>query len=164
MKKIIFVLLVMACIASANAQLKVKAKCDEFYIDILSGTVNDVRPDYTMGQIKTKLPCFSSSDEEGSATAKCGATVFYKERDVYFYTDRDYIEIGEKFKGRMSVPLMGMLRKGTVKYFGQPKLKDDGWDAFQTQYGLAVLHYNKLGKVSLIQLTTKNTGNLQLCE
>jgi hypothetical protein len=164
MKKTFLFILIMICITSAQAQLKVKAKCDEFYVDVLGGTVNDVRPDYTMGQIKTKLPCFSSSDEEGNTTAKCGATVFYKDRDVYFYTDRDYIEIGEKFKGRMSVSLIGMLRKAVVKYFGQPKLKDDGWDAFQTQYGLAVLHYNKLGKVSLIQLTTKNTGNLQLCE
>ena len=164
MKKIISLFFVLFCIVSAHAQLKVKAKCDDFYIDILGGTVNNTRPDYTMGQIKTKMPCFTSSDEEGSTTAKCGGTVFYKDRDVYFYTDRDYIEIGEKFKGRMSVPLMGMLRKGAFKYFGQPMLKDDTWDAFQTAYGLAVLHYNKAGKVNLIQLTTKNTGNLQLCE
>ncbi|MCW3117913.1 MAG: hypothetical protein JWM28_1995, partial [Chitinophagaceae bacterium] len=164
MKKTISLVLVIFCVASAQSQLKVKAKCDEFYIDILGGTVNEARPDYTMGQIKTKMPCFTSSDEEGNATAKCGATIFYKDRDVYFYTDRDYIEIGEKFKGRMSVPLIGMLRKAVVKYFGQPKLKDDGWDAFQTSYGLAVLHYNKMGKVFLIQLTTKNTATLQLCE
>ena len=163
MKRLILLAILLFGILSVQAQLKVKAKCDEFYIDVLSGTVNDARPDYTPGQIKTKMPCFSSSDDEGS-TSKCGASVFYKDRDVYFYTDRDYIEIGEKFKGRMSVALIGMLRKAVVKYFGQPMLKDDSWDAFQTSYGLAVLHYNKLGKVNLIQLTTKNSANLQLCE
>ena len=164
MKKIISLLPVLFCVITAQSQLKVKAKCDEFYVDVLGGTINDVRPDYTMGQIKTKLPCFTSSDEEGSATAKCGGTIFYKDRDVYFYTDRDYIEIGEKFKGRMSVPLPGMLRKAVIKYFGQPMLKDDTWEAFQTAYGMAVMHYNKLGKVYLIQLTTKTAANLQLCE
>ena len=164
MKKIIFLLLMLSCIVSAQGQLKVKAKCNEFYVDVLGGTVNDARPDYTMGQIKTKLPCFTSSDEEGSTTAKCGGTVFYKDRDVYFYTDKDYIEIGEKFKGRMSAPLMGMVRKAASKFFGQPMLKDETWDAFQTAYGLAVLHYNKLGKVYLIQLTTKTAATLQLCE
>jgi len=164
MKKIIYFILILFSLTSAQAQLKVKAKCDEFYIDILGGTVNDARPDYTMGQIKTKLPCFSSSEDEGSTTAKCGGTIFYKDRDVYFYTDRDYIEIGEKFKGRMSVQLLGIPRKAVIKYFGQPMMKDESWDAFQTQYGLAILHYNKLGKVSLIQLTTKTTSNLQLCE
>ncbi|MES1217553.1 MAG: hypothetical protein ABUT20_18735 [Bacteroidota bacterium] len=161
MKKTILFLLVMGCIVSANAQLKVKAKCDEFYIDILGGTVNDVRPDYTTDQVKTKLPCFTSED---SSKAKCGIAIYYKDRDVSFYTDRDYIEIGEKFKGRMSVALIGQLRKAVIKYFGQPMLKDDAWDAFQTQYGLAVVHYNKLGKVYLIQMTTKSKDTLQLCE
>jgi len=164
MKKILLLAFISSGMLTTQAQLTVKAKCNEFYIDVLGGTVNDARPDYTMGQIKTKLPCFTSIDEEGSTTSKCGGVIFYKDRDVSFYTDKDYIEIGEKFKGRMSAPLMGMVRKAVTKYFGQPMLKDESWDAFQTAYGLAVLHYNKLGKVYLIQLTTKTSATLQLCE
>ena len=164
MKKLILFLLLVNFMVVIHAQLKVKAKCNDFYIDILGGTVNDIRPDYTMGQIKEKLPCFTSSDSESVASSKCGGTVFYKDRDVYFYTERDYIEIGEKFKGRMSMPLFTTLRAGVFKYLGRPLLKDDTWEAFETAYGLAVLHYNKAGKVSLIQLTTKGTQTLKLCE
>ncbi len=164
MKKLILFLLLLNFTAAIQAQLKVKPKCDDFYVDILGGTVNNMRPDYTMGQIKEKMPCFTSSDAEGVSTSKCGATIFYKDRDVYFYTDRDYVEIHDKFKGRLSMPLFTTLRNGVFKYLGRPLLKDDTWDAFETAYGLVILHYNKAGKVSMIQLTTKNTETLKLCE
>ena len=164
MKKMIFFFACMVCMLCVSAQLKVKAKCNEFYVDVLDGTVNDVRPDYTMGQVKDKLPCFSSSDAEGDATAKCGGTVFYKDRDVYFYTDRDYIEIREKFKGKLSMPLLGATRKMTVKLLGQPLLKDDTWDAFRSAYGIIMLVYNSAGKVSIVRLSTKTADTIKLCE
>ncbi|MGC4036978.1 MAG: hypothetical protein QM764_13555 [Chitinophagaceae bacterium] len=164
MKKLIIILIMMNSAFAVQAQLKVKPKCDDFNVDILSGTVNTMRPDYTYGMIKEKLPCFTSTDAEGTAGTKCGATIFFKDRDVYFYTDRDYIEIGEKFKGKMSMPLFATMRKGVFKYLGRPMIKDDNWDAFETSYGLVILHYNKAGKVSLIQMTTKSSQTLQLCE
>ena len=164
MKNIVFLFFV-ACFSSvAMAQLTVKPKCGTFVVDIINGKVNNIKPDFPIPEIKEKLPCFTSSDSESVASSKCGGTVFYKDRDVYFYTERDYIEIGEKFKGRMSMPLFTTLRAGVFKYLGRPLLKDDTWEAFETAYGLAVLHYNKAGKVSLIQLTTKGTQTLKLCE
>jgi len=164
MKTIICFLIALSCIIGANAQLKVKPKCDEFYVDILGGTVNTMRPDYTNGQIKEKMPCYTSTVEEGTAGAKCGATISYKDKDVYFFTDRDYIAIKEKFKGKMSMPLFATMRKGMFKYLGRPALKDDAWEAFQTAYGVVVLYYSKAGKVNKIQMTTKSTATLQLCE
>ena len=164
MKKLILLLVLMNAAIVMQAQLKVKPKCDDFFVDILSGTVNTMRPDYTYGMIKEKMPCFTSTEAEGAAGAKCGATIFYKDRDVYFYTDKDYIEIGEKFKGKMSMPLFSTLRKGVFKYLGRPQLKDDTWEAFQTAYGIVILYYNKAGKVFKIQMSTKNTQTLQLCE
>lgn len=164
MKSTFLLIMAATCIMHANAQLKVKAKCDEFYVDILGGTVNTMRPDYTYGQIKEKMPCFSGTVEEGTAGAKCGATISYADRDVYFFTDRDYIEIKEKFKGKMSMPLFTTMRKGIFKYLGRPALKDDTWEAFQTAYGNIVVYYNKAGKVNKIQMTTKPTSTLQLCE
>src|SRR6202008_2245333 len=142
--------LFMNCIVFVHAQLKPKPKCDDFKVDILDGTVNGMRPDYTMGQIKEKLPCFTSSDPEG--TAKCGGTIFFKDRDVYFYTERDYVEIKDKFKGRLSMPLFTTTRKGLFKYFGNPVMKDTDWDAFTTAYGIAVIYFNKAGKVNRILL------------
>ena len=145
-----------------HAQLKVKPKCDEFNVDILGGTVNTMRPDYTMGMIKEKMPCFTSGDAEGSSG--CGGTIFFKDRDVYFYTDRDYIEIKNKYKGKMSMPLFTTLRKGVFKYLGRPMMKDDNWEAFETAYGLVILYYNKAGKVEMLRMTTKNAQTLKLCE
>ena len=158
MKRISLFVFFVTTFFALNAQLKVKAKCDAFAVDILKGKVNDVPPDFTPGQIKNKLPCFSSED------TKCGGIINYQDRDVRFYTDRDYVEIGPAFKGKLSLPLMGAKRGTFFKWFGNPKLKDDGWDAFQTQYGCLVLYYNAASKVRLIRFSTKGTEGLNLCE
>jgi hypothetical protein len=153
----------MTTVAAVHAQLKTTPVCNTFIVDILDGKVNDVHPDFTNGQIKEKFPCFTSEEPE-TASSKCGGGVFYKDRDVYFYTGRDYIEIREKFKGKMTIPLMGASRNGLFKWVGNPKIKDLNWDAFQTQYGTLVLHYNKASKVNLIQFSKKSTDALSLCE
>ena len=164
MKKMLSSILFVSLLQYCQAQLTPTAKCDEFYIDILDGRVNGLRPDFTMGQIKTKLPCFTSSDPEGSSSSKCGGTVFFADKGVYFYTDRDYIEIKEGYKGKISLPVLGADRKSLFKWLGNPSLKDDTWDAFETKYGNLVLHYNKLNKVNLVQMTTRSTSTLNLCQ
>lgn len=148
----------------AAAQLKTTTKCPTFDIDILDGIVNgNILPTSTVGQIKLNLPCFTSFEEEGTS-AKCGAGVFYKDKDIYFYTTRDYIEIGPAFKGKLSIPLMGAPQNGLFKWLGAPQIKEAGWDAFQTAYGILILYYNKAAKVNKIQFSTKQAGNIQLCE
>jgi len=158
-------LIFIACIFSlfVSGQLKVKAKCATFSVDILNGNVNNIKPDFPIPEIKERLPCFTSAEDEGS-TSKCGGGVFYKDQDIYFYTQRDYIEIGEKFKGHLSVPLLGASRNSLFKWLGNPKMKDDTWDAFEMSYGTLVLHYNAAGKVKLIQFSTRGTDALSLCE
>jgi hypothetical protein len=162
MKKAFFLLLLAPGIMLCEAQLIPKKKCDAFYVDVLDGKINGVRPDYTMGLIKEKLPCFTSTAEV--AASKCGGTVFYQDRGVYFYTDRNYVEIKPNFKGKLSIPLLGASRGSLYKWLGHPILKDNTWDAFQTAYGILVLHYNRASKVALIQLSTESTGTLKLCE
>lgn len=163
MKKVFFILLLFGSLFTAQSQLVAKPKCGVFEVDILDGKVNGLKPNARFDDIKAKLPCLTASEAEGT-TAKCGASIFYKDRDIYFYTDRDYIEIREKFQGKLSLPLMGASRNGLFKMLGNPKLKDENWDAFEMAYGLMVLHYNKAGKVNLIQMTTKSTETLSLCE
>lgn len=154
----------MLCFAySAAAQLKTRSYCSTFTVDILDGHVNGVHADFHPDKIKEKLPCFTSAENEGSASA-CGGGVFYKDRDIYFYTQRDYIEIREKFKGKLSLPLMGAKRGSLYKMLGHPKIKDPGWEAYQTQYGCIVLYFNKAGIVKKIQFSTKGTEALQLCQ
>jgi hypothetical protein len=163
MKKALVCCFFFGLLVSVKAQLVAKPKCETFEVDILDGKVSGLKPNARYDDIKAKLPCFTAAEPEGS-TAKCGASIFYKDRDIYFYTDRDYIEIKEKFKGKLSIPLLGAPRNGLFKWLGNPKLKDENWDAFQTAYGLLVLHYNKANKVNLIQFTTKGPDALSLCE
>jgi hypothetical protein len=159
MKNVSLLLLFTTMFLVLNAQLKVKPRCDVFVVDVLAGKVNDVHPDFTPAQIKTKLPCFT-----GEEPSKCGGVISFKDRDVKIYTDRDYVEIGPAFKGKLSLPLMGAKRGTFFKWLGNPKLKDDTWDAFQTQYGCMVLYYNTASRVRMIRFSTNNTDALNLCE
>lgn len=148
---------------SLRAQLKTTAVCPPFNVDILDGRVNDLRSTSTVGQIKAAFPCFTSAEEE-SATAKCGGGVFYKDKDIYFYTARDYVEIGPNFKGKLSIPLMGAARGGLFKWLGNPKIKDVTWDAFETQYGILIVYYSKANKVNKIQFSVMGTESIKLCQ
>ena len=164
MKTIIAFLCSLLLCMVTSAQLKTTSKCPGFDVDILDGIINsNILPTSTVGQIKLNLPCFTSFEEEGTS-AKCGAGVFYKDKDVYFYTTRDYIEIGPAFKGTLSIPLMGAPRNGLFKWLGPPQIKDVIWDAFQTAYGILILYYNSSAKVNKIQFSTESTNNIHLCE
>ena len=164
MKTIIVFLSSLILCAVASAQLKTTPKCPPVDIDILDGIVNKtLLPNSTVGQIKLNLPCFTSFEEEGTS-AKCGAGVFYKDKDIYFYTTRDYIEIGPAFKGNLSLPIMGASRNSLFKFFGSPQIKDVKWDAFKTAYGILILYYNSASKVNKIQFSSKSAGNIELCQ
>ncbi len=147
-----------------SAQLKTTVVCPVLNVNILDGKINDVLlPTSGTEFIKKQLPCFTSAEAE-SSTAKCGGGVYYKDRDVYFYTGRDYVEIGPKFKGKLSVPLMNASRNGLFKWLGNPKIKDVNWDAYTTAYGTLILYFNKQSKVNKIQFSTLSTESLNLCE
>ncbi|HXR83455.1 MAG TPA: hypothetical protein VN722_04040 [Hanamia sp.] len=147
-----------------TAQLKTTIKCPQFEVNILKGYVNDqILPTSTNGEITRIFPCATQVEEAGT-TSKCGAAVYYKDKDISFYTDRDYIEIGPNFKGKLSLPLMKAPRNGLFKWLGSPQVKEATWDAFQTQYGLLILYYNKANRVDKIQFSTQNAGNIRLCQ
>jgi hypothetical protein len=161
MKSLTLLLLSILLFISTSAQLKTTPVCPAFVVDILDGRVNGVEPDFSPGRIKQALPCFTSEVPE---SATCGGGIFYKDKDLYFYTGRGYIEIKEKFKGKLSIPLMGAPRTGLFKWLGNPKIKDVQWDAFQTQYGILVLYYNKANKVNRIIFSKKTSETLTICE
>lgn len=163
MKKITLLISCLFILAGLQAQLKTTKLCPAFTVDILDGKVNELKVTDNNTQIKDKLPCFTSEETESSA-AKCGGGVFYKDRDIYFYTGKDYVEIGPKFKGKLSLPLMGASRSSLFKWLGHPKIKDVSWDAFTTQYGILILYYTKANKVNKIQFSTKSTDTINLCE
>ena len=161
MKKIILAIVCLALTSMSIAQLRAKVVCPPFDVDILEGKVNGMKANITIGEIKGKFPCFTSTTSD---SAKCGEGVYYKDKGISFFTGRDYVEITDKFKGKISLPLIGASRGSLFKWLGHPKIKDDTWDAFQTAYGTLVLHYNKANKVRLMQFSTNNTNTLSLCE
>jgi len=163
MKSFFFTPLLAVIFSSTSAQLKITPVCGTFVVDILDGKVNDVRPDFTIGQIKEKLPCFTSEEPE-NASSKCGGGVFYKDKGVNFFTGRDYVEIKENFKGKLTIPLMGAARNSLFKWLGNTKIKDVVWDAFETRYGILVLYYNKANKVNRIIFSKKSSDTLSICE
>jgi hypothetical protein len=166
MKKILFIILTMSLASGVTAQLKARVKCPDLYVDILNGTLNGIKPNQTQSEIKDAFPCFTSAEDE-SATAKCGGGIFFKDKDLFFYTKRNYVEIGPKFIGKTSFPLLGTKRGSLFARLGNPKIKDDLWDAYETQYGTLVLHYDvagAAGKVKFFQFSTLGTDQLNLCE
>lgn len=162
MKKHILSFVFVFCFVTARSQLKTSNSCANFSVDILNGKVNDLYASSGNGEVKGKFPCFTSTEDE-VGSSKCGGSVFYKDKDIYFYTGRDYIEIREKFKGKLSIPLMGAPRTSLFKWLGHPKIKDINWDAFQMAYGTLVLYY-KGAKVNKIQFSIRNSDGLTLCE
>ena len=161
--KMSFLLCGLLYSSMASAQLKTTPVCPDFVIDILDGRIGELDPRSTIGQVKEKFPCFSSFENE-SADSRCGGGVFYKSRDIYFYTARNYIEIGPSFKGKLTIPLMGASRNGLFKWLGHPMIKDVNWDAFQTSYGILLLYYDKANKINKIRFSTESAGTIQLCE
>lgn len=164
MKKLLFLLVFSTSISVTYAQLKGKVDCPEIVVDILTGRVNGIKPDVPYVEMKQQLSCYTFTSVPESDSAKCGGGLFFKDKDIYFYTRRDYIEIGEKFNGKLSVPLMGATRASMFGKFGNPKVKDRNWDAFQTQYGTLVVYYNSANKVNKLQFSTLSTEMLSLCE
>lgn len=148
---------------SALAQLKTTPICPDFVVDILDGRIGELDPRSTIGQVKEKFPCFTSTEDE-SVSSRCGGNVFYKNKDIYFYTARNYIEIGPAFKGKLSIPLMDATRNNLFKWLGHPIIKDVSWDAFGTSYGILLLYYDKTNKISRIRFSTESANTIQLCE
>lgn len=163
MKNFLLILFSVFFFTLASAQLKTEVKCPDINVDILYGYVNQsITPTANVDQIKSKLPCFSGFETD--IRSKCGSTVSYKNQDIYFFVSRNYIEIGPHFKGKLSVPLMGASRGNLFKTLGDPQIKQAAWDAFKTAYGILILYYDQDNKINKIQLSTKSTSTIQLCE
>lgn len=157
-------LLLAALISSLllQAQLKTTAICPPFDVDVLEGTVNQLFTYSTLADVEKKFPCFTSSTPETNGST-CGG-VFFKDKGISFFTERNYIEIGEHFKGKISIPLIGAGRNSLFNVLGNPSLKDVTWDAYQTKYGILIVYFNKASKINKIQMSNRNAGTLKLCE
>jgi hypothetical protein len=162
MKLIILMLASFASFFSVKAQLKTTAVCPPFSVDVLEGTVNDLFAYSTIADVQKKFACFTTATPETNGST-CGG-VFFNDKDIYFYTERDYIEVGEHYKGNISLPILGASRTGLFNWLGYPTIKDTNWDAYQTKYGLLILYFNKAGKINKLQISNRNAQTIKLCE
>jgi len=158
--KIILFFLASVTSLQLNAQLKTTPVCPPLVVDVLGGHINKLYPRSTLGEIQKALPCETEIVQADSA--KC-AGIFYKDKDLYFYPERNYFEIRENFKGKLSLA-MGTGRSSLFQVLGNPKIKDVSWDAFQTVYGTLVLYYDGAGKINKMQISSKSTETLKLCD
>lgn len=163
MKCISLILVALVCSLTMNAQLKAAAVCPTIAIDVLEGTINNkLYCTSTSGEVQKLFPCFTQVIEETNGST-CGA-VIYKDKDIVFYTERDYVEIGSNFKGTLEPALMGVNRNLLFKLLGNPRLKDTTWEAYQTKYGVMILYFDANSKINKIQISSKSTDSIKLCE
>jgi hypothetical protein len=148
--------------AVLQAQLKTTAVCPPFDVDVLEGTVNRLFTYSTLADVEKQFPCFTSATPETNGST-CGG-VFFKDKDISFFTERNYIEIGEHYKGKLSIPLIGAARTSLFKVLGNPSVKDVTWDAYQTKYGILIVYFDKASKINKIQMSNRNAATLKLCE
>lgn len=162
MKYILSLLLLAVAGFNAEAQLKVKPDCGVVTVDVYKGWINEAKPNADPEQIKVKLPCFTSFEKEGNQST-CGGGVYYDDKGVRFYVQRDYVVITDKFKGKFTAPVMGVKKSSMFTRFGNPKMKDANWEAYQMAYGIMIVYYNAGGVVNKIIISTKSTDDIDLC-
>jgi hypothetical protein len=117
--------------------------CENLEFDVATGTLNGLKPTASQEDVIAALPCSTGSTPEGS-DSNYGGGVFFLDHDFFFYTARDFIEIREKFSGRVSLPLLGADQKTVVSRMGSPQrsLAEDRIWLFSRSYGCLRLQFN----------------------
>lgn len=162
MKAVLFMLIGLVGMLNVSAQLTTTPVCPVFTVDVLEGTINEkLDCNSTAGEVQKYFPCFTDVVEE-TGGAGCGG-VFFKDKGISFFTERDYIEINDKFKGKLIPALLGASRGSLFKVLGNPKIKDPNWDAFVTKFGILILYYDAAGKISKLQISVKGAEAIRLC-
>lgn len=88
---------------------------------------------------------------------------FLDDKGIRFYTQRDYIVITNKCKGKFTAPVLGVKKASMFSRFGNPKLKDSNWEAYQMAYGIMIVYYNAAGVANKVIISTKTTDDINLC-
>ena len=92
-----------------------------------------------------------------------GGGVYFDNKGIRFYTQRDYIVISSTFKGKFTAPVLGAKKSSMFSRFGNPKLKDGNWEAYQMAYGIMIVYYNAAGVANKLIISTKTTDDIDLC-
>ncbi len=147
----------------AQSQITNTDKCSSITVDILDGKVNRARPDFTPDRIRLELPCATSSFME-SDTSMCDGRIIYADKHLTFYTQKDYVEIREAYAGKWTIPVMGAVKGSLFSYLGNPKVRQEKFEAYATAYGTLALYFNDAGKVRLVRMSTNTLEFASFCD
>lgn len=163
MKKLLALLLFTFVIMCSFAQ-----NCDNITVDLKKGTINKLKPTASQDEVKTTLPCSTGDTEDGS-DFNCGGGVFFLDNDFFFYTGKDYVEFREKFKGKLSTPVLGLTKAAAIaklklgKAIRTLKQEDGRVDLFfKTTYGCVRLEL-AAGKVVTVAMHAAKAKDVELC-
>ncbi len=142
--------------------------CDTLVANLTKGTLNGLKPGAAMKAVKEKLPCFTGDSEEGG-DFNCGGGVFYLNHDFFYYTGNDYIELRSEFKGKLTIPVLGLTQAAAIKkmkVFGKvvrtQKNGDQRFLFFKTSYGCICLTLEG-GSVTKLGMYSKPAAKVELC-
>ncbi len=161
MPKLILFYLLLLIIPAAKAQ-----NCDNLFVDIDKGTLNDLSVTTSPDEVKKKFPCFTGQTKDGSAE-NCGGGVFYSRHNFYFYTGKDNINIRKGFTGKCSIEIFGKTDAQLIELFGKPEgeIKDDEgarYLYFKRSYGCIVIEI-KAGKAEEFFMYGLPADEIDLC-
>jgi serine/threonine-protein kinase len=106
----------------------------EDVVDLAHGTVNGLSPDASQEEIKEILPYFTGSTPE-TDEMNHGGGVFFTQREMYFYTRLDMIEIRRAFRGEVRPPVLGAMKWKAVELLGEPLATHDDAIYYSRRYG-----------------------------
>jgi hypothetical protein len=148
--------------------------CPPIIVDITTGTVTTLKPAASFTQVKSRLPCFTGETKEGSVL-NCGGGVFFGDRDLYFYTERDFIEIRKNFKGvfrkdGLELDIIGMeVKTFNILIGDEPSrtLSEDDTDNYTgvwaTSYGSLRVTFVQ-GVVSQVAIHSQSPDKIRVCD
>jgi hypothetical protein len=150
------------CFGDSTAQ-----GCNNLFADLKNGTINKVKPTASQQKVKAALPCFTGDSEEGG-DFNCGGGVFFLKHGFFFYTGKDYIEIRENYKGKLSIPVLGLTKDMAIaklkmgKVIRTETVNEEEVIFFKTIYGCLWLKLVE-GKVVNVVISSKQVSDAELC-
>ena len=174
MRKLIFSFGVMLVLSfNIQAQSTAEDEKNVIKVDIENGTISGLKPSSSMADIKKSLPDFSGETEENQGI-NCDGGVFYLDKDLFFYTYRDFVEIRSNFDGKLSKDILNKNITEVTKILGTPdhQVKPSGDDEsimvlyFKRDYGCLRLNYTiATGNVFQVAIHSKpiTEAMLDLC-
>lgn len=142
--------------------------CDNIMVNLKQGTINKLKLTASQDEVKAALPCSTGDTEEGS-DFNCGGGVFFLNNSFFFYTGKDYVEFRQKFKGKLSVAVLGVTKLAAIAKLklGKPirtEKQEDGREDlfFKTTYGCIRLELAK-GKVVTVAMHAVKAKEVELC-